>query len=161
GGPAHLNAPFREPLAPVPGPLPEVRNEPAVHHVSARGMPDVRELAGILSRHPRGVIVCGPRDARDDFPAAVRELSRALGYAVLTEATTEATVLATTRLLPLRPGGCAARPRPGAIEGRDGTRRSRYPVPPPSGDSPQGDLPVPSRPPLPLRGLRSFPGVAA
>ena len=86
GGPAHLNAPFREPLAPVPGPLPEVRNEPAVHHVSARGMPDVRELAGILSRHPRGVIVCGPRDARDDFPAAVRELSRALGYAVLTDA---------------------------------------------------------------------------
>ena len=86
GGPAHLNAPFREPLAPVPGPLPEVRNEPAVHHASARGVPDVQDLARTLSRHPRGVIVCGPRDARDDLPAAVRDLSRALGYAVLADA---------------------------------------------------------------------------
>ena len=86
GGPAHLNAPFREPLAPIPGPLPEVRNDPAVQHVSARGVPEMRELAGILSRHPRGVIVCGPRDVRDDLASSVGELSRALGYAVLADA---------------------------------------------------------------------------
>ena len=85
-GPAHLNAPFREPLAPIPEPLPEVRNEPAARHLSARGVPDVREIAAELSSRPRGVIVCGPRDARDDLPAAVRELSRALGYAVLADA---------------------------------------------------------------------------
>ena len=85
-GPVHLNAPFREPLAPIPGPLPVVRNEPAARHVSARGVPDVREAARALSERPRGVIVCGPRDARDDLPAAVRELSRALGYAVLADA---------------------------------------------------------------------------
>ena len=85
-GPVHLNAPFREPLAPVAEPLPEVRNEPAARHLSARGVPDVREIAAELSARPRGVIVCGPRDARDDLPAAVRELSRALGYAVLADA---------------------------------------------------------------------------
>ena len=86
GGPVHLNAPFREPLAPVPGPLPEVRNEPAARHASVRGVPDLRDVAQELSRRPRGVIVCGLRDGRDDLPAAVRELSRALGYAVLPDA---------------------------------------------------------------------------
>jgi 2-succinyl-5-enolpyruvyl-6-hydroxy-3-cyclohexene-1-carboxylate synthase len=85
-GPVHLNAPFREPLAPIPGPLPEAHDEPAVRHLHARGAPDVREIAQELSQRPRGVIVCGPRDARDDLPAAVRELSRALGYAVIADA---------------------------------------------------------------------------
>ena len=86
GGPVHLNAAFREPLAPTLEPLPAVRNEPAARHASVRGVPDVRELAQELSRRPRGVIVCGPRDGRDDLRAAVRELSRALGYAVLADA---------------------------------------------------------------------------
>ena len=86
GGPVHLNAPFREPLAPVPEPLPEVRDEPAARHFKARGQPDVREVSADLSQRPRGVIVCGPRDAQDDLPAAVRELSRALGYAVIADA---------------------------------------------------------------------------
>ncbi len=85
-GPAHLNAPFREPLAPVPGPLPEVRDEPAVQHLCARGVPDVSAAARDLSARPRGIILCGPRDGDDGFPAAVRELSRALGYAVLADA---------------------------------------------------------------------------
>ena len=85
-GPAHLNAPFREPLAPIPGPLPEVRDEPAVQHLCARGVPDVSAAARDLSARPRGIILCGPRDGDDGFPAAVRELSRALGYAVLADA---------------------------------------------------------------------------
>ena len=86
GGPAHLNAPFREPLAPVPEPLPPVRNEPAARHAFVRGVPDVREIAQELSSRPRGVIVCGPRDGRDELHGAIRELSRALGYAVLADA---------------------------------------------------------------------------
>ena len=88
-GPSHLNAPFREPLAPVPEPIPEVRDVPAATSLRARGVPDLREVAGELSRRPRGVIVCGPRDAQDDLPAAVAELSRALGYPVVADAASQ------------------------------------------------------------------------
>ena len=85
-GPIHLNLPFREPLAPVPEPLPEVRDEPAPRHVMARAVPEVGEIAAGLSRRPRGVIVCGPRDGQDGLRDAVRKLSAALGYAVLADA---------------------------------------------------------------------------
>ena len=85
-GPVHLNAPFREPLTPAPEPLPVVRDAPAVRHLKTRRVAEVREVAAALSQRPRGVIVCGPRDARDDLPSAVRELSQALGYAVLADA---------------------------------------------------------------------------
>ena len=88
-GPVHLNAPFREPLAPVPGPLPDVREVPAARCLRARGVPDLREVATELVRRPRGVIVCGPRDAQDELPAAVRELSRALGYPVIADAASQ------------------------------------------------------------------------
>jgi 2-succinyl-5-enolpyruvyl-6-hydroxy-3-cyclohexene-1-carboxylate synthase len=88
-GPSHLNAPFREPLAPIPAPLPEVRDAPAPRLLRARAVPDLREVAHELSRRPRGVIVCGPRDAQDDLPAAVRELSRALGYPVIADAASQ------------------------------------------------------------------------
>jgi 2-succinyl-5-enolpyruvyl-6-hydroxy-3-cyclohexene-1-carboxylate synthase len=84
--PVHLNAPFREPLAPVQEPIPEHRDQPAVAHMSARGVPDVGAMAQALSARPRGVIVCGPRDGQDGLPGAVRELSRALGYAVIADA---------------------------------------------------------------------------
>ena len=85
-GPVHLNAPFREPLTPAPEALPAVRDEPAVRHLKARPVAEVREIAAALSQRPRGLIVCGPRDARDELPSAVRELSQALGYAVLADA---------------------------------------------------------------------------
>ena len=88
-GPSHLNAPFREPLAPVPDPLPEVRDLPALRSHSARAVPDLREVARELSRRPRGVIVCGPRDAQDGLPEAVGELSRALGYPVIADAASQ------------------------------------------------------------------------
>src|SRR5207237_4798213 len=42
-----------------------------------------------LSRRPRGVIVCGPRDAWDDLPRAVRALSESLGYPILAEAASQ------------------------------------------------------------------------
>lgn len=88
-GPAHLNAPFREPLANVPEPLPEVRDAPAARHLIAPGVPDLREVAAELLRRPRGAIVCGPRDAQDELPAAVRELSHALGYPVIADAASQ------------------------------------------------------------------------
>ncbi|TMA32580.1 MAG: 2-succinyl-5-enolpyruvyl-6-hydroxy-3-cyclohexene-1-carboxylic-acid synthase [Deltaproteobacteria bacterium] len=88
-GPVHLNAPFREPLAPVVQPLPEVRDEPAVRHLRLRGVPDLRDVARELSQRARGVIVCGPRDAADDLPDAVRALSLALGYPVIADAASQ------------------------------------------------------------------------
>ena len=88
-GPVHLNAPFREPLAPIPEPLPEVEDRPALRFSRARGVPDVAEAARELAKRPRGVIVCGPRDGSDELPAAVRLLSERTGYAVLAEAASQ------------------------------------------------------------------------
>ncbi len=85
-GPSHLNAPFREPLAPVPGPLTALPDAPAARTVRAAGVPDASAIADDLSARPRGVIVCGPRDGDDDLATAVAGLSRALGYAVIADA---------------------------------------------------------------------------
>jgi 2-succinyl-5-enolpyruvyl-6-hydroxy-3-cyclohexene-1-carboxylate synthase len=89
-GPVHLNAPFREPLAPVPGPLPaRLRDLPALRHQRGTPLPEVAEAARALLARPRGVIVCGPRDAQGDLPAAVGALAEKLGYQVLAEATSQ------------------------------------------------------------------------
>jgi 2-succinyl-5-enolpyruvyl-6-hydroxy-3-cyclohexene-1-carboxylate synthase len=88
-GPLHLNAPFREPLAPVDEALPEVLNEPAALHLSARGVPNLDAVAAELSKRPRGVIFCGPRDASDDLATAAKELSRSLGYAIIADAASQ------------------------------------------------------------------------
>ena len=105
-GPVHLNAPFREPLIPLtpPGPRqddPKKNNFfsggpadvlPAVRIAPGKLDPDEAALdaaARELSRRPRGVIVCGPRDAWDDLPRAVRALSESLGYPVLAEAASQ------------------------------------------------------------------------
>jgi 2-succinyl-5-enolpyruvyl-6-hydroxy-3-cyclohexene-1-carboxylate synthase len=95
--------------------LPEAHNEPAVRHLRARGAPDVREIAQELSQRPRGVIVCGPRDARDDLPAAVRELSRALGYAVVADAASGIDDGVAHADLILRHDGWASALRPDAV----------------------------------------------
>src|SRR5882762_5612350 len=82
-GPVHLNAPFREPLTPSSPPLPPPGGPGAVRIAPGRLEPDEAALdtaARELSRRPRGVIVCGPRDARDELPRAVRALSESLGY---------------------------------------------------------------------------------
>jgi 2-succinyl-5-enolpyruvyl-6-hydroxy-3-cyclohexene-1-carboxylate synthase len=88
-GPLHLNAPFREPLAPIEQALPAVRNEPAARHFSACGLPNLEDIAAELSKRPRGVVVCGPRDANDDLSAAARELSNSLGYALIADAASQ------------------------------------------------------------------------
>ncbi len=91
-GPAHLNFPFRKPL------------EPSAEEVRARTFPlsapftrmdrgqllpsesQVADLVDVIRRHARGVIVCGPRCAGDDFPQAVIALSKASGYPVFADA---------------------------------------------------------------------------
>ena len=83
-GPSHLNAPFREPLAPIEE---ELESTPDAHPAALlreeRSGPDVCETGPMLRR--RGAIVCGPRDAEDGLSAAVAELSRALGWPVIAE----------------------------------------------------------------------------
>ena len=91
-GPVHLNAPFREPLVPSPDAAVEVEGPAPVRIAPARLEPDEAALAAAvreLTRRPRGVIVCGPRDACDDLPAAVQALSESLGYPVLAEAASQ------------------------------------------------------------------------
>jgi 2-succinyl-5-enolpyruvyl-6-hydroxy-3-cyclohexene-1-carboxylate synthase len=89
-GPVHLNAPFREPLAPLRGARGRADLLPAATHIVPGALVPEREAieqaARELSRRPRGVIVCGPRDAHDDLRGAVRALSEATGYPVLAEA---------------------------------------------------------------------------
>jgi len=90
-GPIHLNAAFREPLAPrtrpnAPPGSPAPRIVPGVLEADAAAL-DV--AARELSRRPRGVIVCGPRDAWDELPDAVRTLSARLGYPILAEAASQ------------------------------------------------------------------------
>jgi 2-succinyl-5-enolpyruvyl-6-hydroxy-3-cyclohexene-1-carboxylate synthase len=102
-GPVHLNVPFREPLAPVPQALDAAalgalarggrEGAPLTRFLPADAAPDagaLEALAARLVRTPRGVIVCGPRDAADGFGEAVRALSAATGYPVLAEATSGA-----------------------------------------------------------------------
>lgn len=100
-GAVHLNAPFREPLAPPahPEPLPDLP-ERAVLGADGGGplvrMPGPRravdpaaltEVRGALERSARGVIVVGPRDASDGLAEALIALGHAWGYPVLAEAT--------------------------------------------------------------------------
>jgi 2-succinyl-5-enolpyruvyl-6-hydroxy-3-cyclohexene-1-carboxylate synthase len=88
-GPVHLNAPFREPLVPASPPLLSTPDPGSFHIAPGKLEPDEAALdaaARELSRRTRGVIVCGPRDALDDLPRAVRALSESLGYPVLAEA---------------------------------------------------------------------------
>jgi 2-succinyl-5-enolpyruvyl-6-hydroxy-3-cyclohexene-1-carboxylate synthase len=91
-GPVHLNAPFREPLEPAPQPSPAPAEPGPLRIAPGKLEPDDSALdaaARELSRRPRGVIVCGPRDAWDDLPGAVRALSESLGYPVLAEAASQ------------------------------------------------------------------------
>ena len=85
-GPVHLNAPFREPLAPLAGPLPALPDpRQAVRLPALLALPPLEEALHELLQRPRGVIVCGPRDLDDGLAPAVARLAERLGYAVLAE----------------------------------------------------------------------------
>src|SRR5712692_8508707 len=95
-GVVHLNAPFRDPLAPTPDlsgvPLPDrgqaaFQRAPQLADFSiAPGEETLSVLRRRISEHRRGVIVCGPRERADDFPEAVIRLAARAGYPVLAEA---------------------------------------------------------------------------
>ncbi|WNG17073.1 2-succinyl-5-enolpyruvyl-6-hydroxy-3-cyclohexene-1-carboxylic-acid synthase [Cystobacter fuscus] len=102
-GAVHLNVPFREPLAPVPGDsgathLSTLAREGRPGAPLTRISPPVRQpdpltLAAVRARvaaTERGVIVCGPRDENDGFAEAIASLAEATGYPVLAEATSQA-----------------------------------------------------------------------
>jgi len=98
-GPVHLNAPFREPLAPTQvasdPPLRDLEAgiaRPAARLIAPVLQPDPGALAALrrkLEVSPRGLIVCGPRDLDDGFREAVGALGRALGYPIFAEATSQ------------------------------------------------------------------------
>ena len=97
-GPVHLNAPFREPLAPTLAPadgLEELegyagakgpRFVPPREEPAPEAMEDLRKK---LEGSSRGVIVCGPRDLDDGLRRAVSALGRRLGYPVFADAASQ------------------------------------------------------------------------
>lgn len=89
-GPVHLNVPFDEPLAPesaAPGP---VVDPPVARFSPPRRVPDLSRVAAAVSTARRGVIVVGPRERADGFPAAVHRLGERLRFPVLAEAASNA-----------------------------------------------------------------------
>jgi 2-succinyl-5-enolpyruvyl-6-hydroxy-3-cyclohexene-1-carboxylate synthase len=91
-GPVHLNVPYREPLSGADRAAPALRDRPAPRIATPCLQADdaaLDEAAGEISARSRGIIVCGPRDADDDLPDAVRALSRATGYPILAEAASQ------------------------------------------------------------------------
>src|SRR5262249_26389413 len=91
-GVVHLNAPFREPLAPIEPNGPLASRCASVRLSAPLESPRPEVLAGVRERidqHLRGLIVCGPRESADAFPDAVSELARSSGYPVFAEATSQ------------------------------------------------------------------------
>ncbi len=88
-GPVHVNVPFAKPLEPRVGatfsPHPRPRAAPRVQSVHAPTTRELETVAALVNANARGLIVCGPRHARDDFTEAVVALSKATGYPVLAD----------------------------------------------------------------------------
>jgi len=97
--PVHLDAPFREPLAPVPDAatpagldaeaLEGRAGSSFVRTVAPAALPPEAELEAVrrrLAAAERGVVVVGPRARADRLATAVRALAASHGYPVLAEA---------------------------------------------------------------------------
>jgi 2-succinyl-5-enolpyruvyl-6-hydroxy-3-cyclohexene-1-carboxylate synthase len=99
-GPVHLNLAFREPLVPDPETLEAIaprRLQAAAEDAGAaaewaalseRVAPPpahVARVAQALRGRRRGLLVCGPEDARPDFADAIARLAEATGYPVLAD----------------------------------------------------------------------------
>ncbi|HEU4333720.1 MAG TPA: 2-succinyl-5-enolpyruvyl-6-hydroxy-3-cyclohexene-1-carboxylic-acid synthase, partial [Candidatus Eisenbacteria bacterium] len=94
-GPVHLNLAFREPLIPDPDTLDAVapRRDAAAAAADPPAPPErvapspahVARVAQALRGRRRGLLVCGPEDARPDFAEAIARLAEATGYPVLAD----------------------------------------------------------------------------
>lgn len=94
-GAVHLNFPFRKPLEPSPepgaldhAPAGPADGSPAVrvlNPVLAPSEGQVSQLVEVLRAAQHPAIVCGPRCAAGDFPAAVRELAARSGAALFAD----------------------------------------------------------------------------
>ena len=105
-GVVHLNVPFRPPLEPTDVPTDSVvspagaeardDNAPFTLNYSHRDFQStntqqptpeiIQDLASLVSSHPRGLIVCGPRSPRAGFAVAVSKLAQHIGYPLLADA---------------------------------------------------------------------------
>jgi len=96
-GPVHLNLPFRKPLEPIPAPA-DVTTIPAgaaaradgdafsqvIRGENAISAAQAQQLADILNRYERGLIVCGP-NTPEAADSAIAELARKTAYPVLVD----------------------------------------------------------------------------
>jgi 2-succinyl-5-enolpyruvyl-6-hydroxy-3-cyclohexene-1-carboxylate synthase len=93
-GPVHINLPFRKPLEPETGDwrLETTNLQSPVSNLQVqhgRILPtdaQLEALKAVISQHPRGLIICGPRCPEGDFPQAVRELAQQTGYPIMADA---------------------------------------------------------------------------
>ncbi|MFT3781202.1 MAG: 2-succinyl-5-enolpyruvyl-6-hydroxy-3-cyclohexene-1-carboxylic-acid synthase [Nibricoccus sp.] len=91
-GPVHLNAPFRDPLAPVAddgaaAKLTEVVAEPFFSHLAPPSIPKLSASLPILPNEGRGVIIAGPSQPSNiaQYAGVVELLSHNTGWPVLAE----------------------------------------------------------------------------
>lgn len=93
-GPVHVNFPFRKPLEPVSRePLSVTRSESRITDYGLRiergylvpTPTQAQKLADLITQHPHGLIVCGPRCEGGRFPSSVMQLSQASGYPLLAD----------------------------------------------------------------------------
>ena len=93
-GPVHINFPFRKPLEPQSKDWPNspftIHHSPfTIHHSPLPTASDtqINHLISLVTNHPNGLIVCGPRCPDGSFPEAVAALSRHSGYPILADPT--------------------------------------------------------------------------
>jgi 2-succinyl-5-enolpyruvyl-6-hydroxy-3-cyclohexene-1-carboxylate synthase len=87
-GPVHLNWPFRDPLVPAPAGVVS-RSAPGVVVHAPQLAPAaalVDDLALLLDRSPRGLIVAGPDDNLPGVAQSIVRLAERLGYPILADA---------------------------------------------------------------------------
>ena len=90
-GPVHVNFPFRKPLEPEASEKWQVKSEKSftIHNFERGTVHPTPEqldwLTAVLTQHPHGLIICGPRCPGGAFPAAVTALARQTGYPILAD----------------------------------------------------------------------------